>query len=147
MIFARRRRVCSGDSNRLGTASLGAKPRLANLSDCGDGGVRLYINRQKHDCASSETQARLSQGLLGGIGFIGGAILKEGVSVRGLATASIIWCTGAISAAVGFERVEIGIVLSLITFLTLRLLTPVEHDDYDNGENNKNKNAENESEK
>ena len=79
-----------------------------------------------------ETQARLIQGLIGGIGFIGGgAILKEGTSVRGLATASSIWCTGAIGAAVAFERTEIAVVLSLITFLTLRLLTPiVETDDY-----------------
>ncbi len=82
--------------------------------------------------ANAETQARLIQGLLGGIGFIGGgAILKEGASVRGLATASSIWCTGAIGAAIAFEREEISIVLSLITFLTLRLLTPVvEKDDY-----------------
>src|SRR5687768_4390051 len=45
--------------------------------------------------ADAETQARLIQGLIGGIGFIGGgAILKEGTSVRGLATASSIWGTG-----------------------------------------------------
>ncbi|MDQ3322548.1 MAG: MgtC/SapB family protein [Acidobacteriota bacterium] len=99
--------------------------------------------------ANAETQARLLQGLLGGIGFIGGgAILKEGTNVRGLATASSIWCTGAIGAAVGFERIEIALILSLITFLTLRLLTPVvEHDNYDNGENDAKKGGENESEK
>ncbi|HXG85998.1 MAG TPA: MgtC/SapB family protein [Pyrinomonadaceae bacterium] len=99
--------------------------------------------------ANAETHARLIQGLISGIGFIGGgAILKEGASVRGLATASSIWCTGAIGAAVAFERVEIGIVLSLITFLTLRLLTPVvEHDDYGGGENDAKKGGENESEK
>lgn len=76
--------------------------------------------------ANAETQARLIQGLLGGIGFIGGgAILKEGGSVKGLATATSIWCTGAIGAAVAFEREEIALVLSLLTFCTLRLLTPV----------------------
>lgn len=84
--------------------------------------------------ANAETQARLIQGLLGGIGFIGGgAILKEGTNVRGLATATSIWCTGAIGAAVAFEREEIAVILSLITFLTLRLLTPiVENDSYNN---------------
>ncbi|HXG85856.1 MAG TPA: MgtC/SapB family protein [Pyrinomonadaceae bacterium] len=76
--------------------------------------------------ANAETQARLIQGLIGGIGFIGGgAILKEGANVRGLATAASIWCTGAIGAAVAFQRIEIGVILSLITFLTLRLLTPI----------------------
>ncbi len=88
--------------------------------------------------ANADTNARLVAGLISGIGFIGGgAILKEGATVRGLATASSIWCTGAIGAAVAFGRVEIAVVLSLITFLTLRLLTPiVEADDYGDGKNN-----------
>ncbi len=76
--------------------------------------------------SSAETRARLIQGLIGGIGFIGGgAILKEGTSVRGLATAASIWGTGAIGAAVAFERGEIAIVLSVIMFLTLRILSPI----------------------
>jgi putative Mg2+ transporter-C (MgtC) family protein len=73
-----------------------------------------------------EADARILQGLLAGIGFIGGgAILKQGTSVRGLATAASIWNTGAIGAAVAFQRVEIAVVLSLVNFLTLYLLTPV----------------------
>ncbi len=91
--------------------------------------------------ANAETQARLIQGLIGGIGFIGGgAILKEGANVRGLATAASIWCTGAIGAAVAFQRIEIGVILSLITFLTLRLLTPIAENGNDSSD------AENESE-
>ncbi len=89
--------------------------------------------------ANAETQARLIQGLITGIGFIGGgAILKEGTSVRGLATASSIWCTGAIGAAVAFGRIEIGIILSLIMFITLRVLTPVvDADAYDKNKTSK----------
>ncbi len=76
--------------------------------------------------ANAETHARLIAGLISGIGFIGGgAILKEGMNVRGLATAASIWCTGAIGAAVAFQRIEIGVILSLITFLTLQFLTPI----------------------
>lgn len=92
--------------------------------------------------ANAETQARLIAGLISGIGFIGGgAILKEGMSVRGLATAASIWCTGAIGAAVAFERIEIGVILSLITFLTLRLLTPVVENESDSsGAENDSKN-------
>lgn len=68
--------------------------------------------------------ARIVQGLMTGIGFIGGgAILKHGMSVRGMATAASVWNTGAIGAAVAFRRFEIAIILSLINFLTLRLLT------------------------
>jgi putative Mg2+ transporter-C (MgtC) family protein len=73
-----------------------------------------------------EAEARALQGLLSGIGFIGGgAILKQGLDVRGLATAASIWNTGAIGAAVAFGREEIAIVLSLINFLMLYFLTPV----------------------
>jgi len=99
--------------------------------------------------ANAETQARLIQGLIGGIGFIGGgAILKEGTNVRGLATAASIWATGAIGAAVAFEREEIAVVLSLIMFVSLRMLTPiVENDDNDNAKNDAKESGETESEK
>ena len=85
--------------------------------------------------ATAESQARLVQGVIGGIGFIGGgAILKHGTNVRGLATAASIWCTGAIGAAVAFQREEIGLVLSVITFAVLRLLTPIAATESDNTE-------------
>lgn len=74
-----------------------------------------------------DAPARLIQGLMSGIGFIGGgAILKEGVSVRGTATAASIWTTGAVGAAVAYGRYEIAFIVSLVNFLVLRLLTPIE---------------------
>lgn len=76
--------------------------------------------------SNSDSVSRIVQGLITGIGFIGGgAILKDRGSVRGTATAASIWNTGAIGAAVAFRRYEIGIVLSVINFATLRLLTPL----------------------
>lgn len=77
----------------------------------------------------SESTARIVQGLMTGIGFIGGgAILKHGLSVQGMVTAASVWNTGAIGAAVAFRRYEIAIILSLINFLTLRLLTKLKED-------------------
>ncbi|AFY81935.1 MgtC/SapB family protein [Oscillatoria acuminata] len=76
---------------------------------------------------NSDELARLLQGLMSGIGFIGGgAILKEGVTVRGTATAASIWTTGAVGAAVAYGRYEIGLIVSGINFLVLLLLTPIE---------------------
>jgi putative Mg2+ transporter-C (MgtC) family protein len=76
--------------------------------------------------SSSESTSRIIQGLITGIGFIGGgAILKDRGGVHGTATAASIWNTGAIGAAVAFRRYEIALVLSLINFATLRLLTPL----------------------
>jgi len=70
--------------------------------------------------------SRIIQGLITGIGFIGGgAIIKDRGSVQGTATAASIWNTGAIGAATAFRRYEIAIVLSVINFATLRLLTPL----------------------
>lgn len=74
----------------------------------------------------TDAHSRIIQGLMTGVGFIGGgAILKEGANVRGTATAASVWSVGALGAAVGYGRWEIAILLSLTTFLTLRLLTPV----------------------
>jgi putative Mg2+ transporter-C (MgtC) family protein len=73
---------------------------------------------------SHEAQARMAQGLITGIGFIGGgAILKTHASVHGTATAASIWNTGAIGTAVAYGRYEIALVLSIMNFLTLRLLS------------------------
>lgn len=70
--------------------------------------------------------ARVLQGLIAGIGFIGGgAILKQGLDVHGLATAASVWNTGAIGAAVALDRFEIAIILALLNFGTLYFLTPV----------------------
>lgn len=66
--------------------------------------------------------ARLMQGLLGALGFLGGgAILKSNGSVHGMATAASIWSAGAIGMAVAYGQWEVAVVLSLMNALTLRL--------------------------
>ncbi len=72
---------------------------------------------------SDETaNARLMQGLIGGLGFLGGgAIIKYKGNVIGMATAASIWNTGALGMAIAYNRFEIAIVLSLLNFLTLRV--------------------------
>lgn len=75
---------------------------------------------------SGDARARIIQGLMSGIGFIGGgAILKEGTTVRGTATAATVWTTGAVGAAVAFGRYEIALITVIINFLVLQLLTPL----------------------
>lgn len=57
------------------------------------------------------------------MGFIGGgAILKSGRVVTGTATAASLWGTGAVGIAVAWQRYEIAIVLSLLTFVTLQFV-------------------------
>ncbi|HNP37887.1 MAG TPA: MgtC/SapB family protein [Woeseiaceae bacterium] len=74
--------------------------------------------------ADARAQARILEGLVTGIGFIGGgAILKSRGSVSGTATAASIWNTGAIGVAVAYGRFEIAILLSTINFITLRYVS------------------------
>ena len=77
---------------------------------------------------SPEALARIIEGAIVGMGFIGGgAILRHKESVRGTATAASLWVTGAIGAAVGLGSFDVAIVLSLITYLTLWVLSPLKH--------------------
>lgn len=76
-----------------------------------------------------EGTARIIEGLMTGMGFIGGgAILKDGGSVRGTATAASLWATGATGAAVGLGALDVAVMVSLFTFLTLWLLTPLKQE-------------------
>ena len=71
-----------------------------------------------------DAQSRVIQGLIGGVGFIGaGTILHSAKKVHGTATASSLLITGAIGMAVAFGYYDAAVVLSIISFLTLRLFT------------------------
>ncbi len=74
----------------------------------------------------SEQHSRIMEGLMTGIGFIGGgAILKQGDRAKGTATAASLWATGAIGAAVGYGQLDIAVILSLVTVLTLVIMAPL----------------------
>ncbi len=73
-------------------------------------------------------QSRVLQGLITGIGFIGGgAILKDGVTVKGTATAASVWNAGVIGASVAMGHYGIAVVLALMNLFTLRALLPVKN--------------------
>ena len=75
---------------------------------------------------TSEGHARILEGLITGVGFIGGgAILKQGAQAKGTATAASLWATGALGAAVGYGLYDIAAILSAVTYLSLRFLAPL----------------------
>lgn len=94
---------------------------LVALAACG------FVQTTEQMLAQSpEGMARIFEGLITGMGFIGGgAILKNGDSVRGTATAASLWATGAVGAAVGLGQYDIAVLISAMTFFTLRLLPPL----------------------
>jgi putative Mg2+ transporter-C (MgtC) family protein len=103
---------------------------IVGMASCG----YLMVLGDQPDIAA---QSRVLQGLITGIGFVGGgAILKEGATVKGTATAASIWNAGVIGAAVAMERFEIAIILALLNLFTLRALLPLKQrlDKRNNGE-------------
>ena len=98
-----------------GGAGIRTFPIVA-MASCGFVLIGIGIFGEK-----SPELASILYGLIVGIGFIGsGTILKNGSETRGNVTAASIWVTGAIGAATGFALYDIALVMSLVTFLSLR---------------------------
>jgi putative Mg2+ transporter-C (MgtC) family protein len=72
---------------------------------------------------SPEATARIIEGVITGIGFIGGgAILQMKDRVQGTATAASLWATGAMGVAVGVESYDVAVIIMILTFMTLGVL-------------------------
>jgi putative Mg2+ transporter-C (MgtC) family protein len=92
---------------------------IVGMASCG----YLLILGQNPDVAA---QSRVLQGLITGIGFIGGgAILKDGLTVRGTATAASVWNVCVIGASVAMGHYAIATLLALLNLFTLRALLPI----------------------
>lgn len=66
--------------------------------------------------------ARMAQGIMTGIGFLGaGVIMKDRFSVRGLTTAASIWMTAAIGIIIGSGFYYTGAAATLLTLAILSL--------------------------
>lgn len=88
---------------------------IVALASCGFVLLAIEVLEER-----SVGQARILEGVITGIGFIGGgAILKAGSTTHGTATAASILNTGVVGAAVGFGYYDIGFVLALANFLVL----------------------------
>jgi putative Mg2+ transporter-C (MgtC) family protein len=69
--------------------------------------------------------SRVAAQIVTGIGFLGaGAILREGLSVRGLTTAASLWVVAAIGMAVGLGMFWASGVAVAITIVSLWALRP-----------------------
>ena len=94
---------------------------IVGMASCG----YLLVLGAQPDVAA---QSRVLQGLITGIGFVGGgAILKEGATVTGTATAASIWNAGVIGASVAMGHIQIAILLAALNLFSLRALLPVKN--------------------
>jgi len=92
---------------------------LVAIATCG------FIQGTEHIASGEpEATARIAEGVITGIGFIGaGAILKGGGEVHGTATAAALWATGAIGLSVGLGAYDVALVICLFTVATLYVLS------------------------
>ncbi len=94
---------------------------LVAMASCG-----YLLLAQPTGNPTPDVQSHIVQGLLSGIGFIGGgAILKTDNHVHGVATAAGIFATGVMGAAVAEDRWVMAALVSVGSFLALRFLTPL----------------------
>jgi putative Mg2+ transporter-C (MgtC) family protein len=64
--------------------------------------------------------SRVASNIVTGIGFLGaGAIFRDGLNVKGVTTASIIWIGAAIGMACGIGQFELAITVTLIVLMIL----------------------------
>lgn len=71
--------------------------------------------------------ARIAAQIVTGIGFLGaGAIIRHGVSVRGLTTAASLWAVAAVGLAVGLGMYALSIVTTVTVVVSLSVLRFVE---------------------
>lgn len=66
--------------------------------------------------------SRIAANVVTGIGFLGaGAIMREGLTISGLTTASTIWVAAALGLAVGIGEYEIAFASVIFVFIVLTL--------------------------
>src|SRR5919199_5979187 len=80
-------------------------------------GSSTYMLLAKHLAQSDPASiSRTLQGLLSGIGFLGGAVIfKSGFDVRGIKAAAAVWITGAVGLAIATSHWLLGITVGLVT--------------------------------
>jgi putative Mg2+ transporter-C (MgtC) family protein len=92
-------------------------------------GSALLVISGSQSGMSSADLSRIIQGIVTGIGFLGGgAILKLTAEqeIRGLTTAAGIWMTAATSIAAGLGRIITALIALALTLIVLGVLIKVE---------------------
>lgn len=80
------------------------------------------------DSGNKDAPSRVIQGLVAGLGFIGGGtILRTGQAVHGTATAATILVTAVIGICVATHLYDVAVLLSVMSLFTLRLFQAWKH--------------------
>lgn len=70
---------------------------------------------------------RITAGIVSGIGFLGGgAIIHQGLNIKGLTTAAVIWMSCALGLTVGAGQPAYAVITCIISILSLITIEKVE---------------------
>ena len=98
---------------------------LISISSCLLSILSLEMSRFLHFSGDS---TRIAAGVVSGIGFIGaGAILKQGVNIKGLTTAAIIFCASAMGLCCGSRLYFPAFSVLLLGLFILSFFHKIEH--------------------
>jgi putative Mg2+ transporter-C (MgtC) family protein len=91
-------------------------------------GSTSYMLLGRHISAEDASSlSRTLQGVLQGIGFLGGAVIfRGGTDVRGIKTAAAIWITGATGLAIGTGLWWLGLTVGMVTAAVLLMADVLE---------------------
>jgi putative Mg2+ transporter-C (MgtC) family protein len=82
--------------------------------------VLLSVGGKEADSFGVMDLMRLPLGILTGVGFIGGgAILKQGASIKGITTAATLWIMTTIGLCLGGGQIGLGVIATAFGIITL----------------------------
>jgi len=88
-------------------------------------GAAAFVDLAMH-LAGADGAVRVISYVVSGIGFLGaGAIMKEGLNVRGLNTAATLWATAAVGACAGADMAAQSVALTIFVLAGNTLLRPL----------------------
>ena len=77
---------------------------------------------------SGSDASRIEAQIVSGIGFIGGgAILREGLTVRGVSTAATLWCSAAVGSLCGAGKLTQAAIATVAILAANIALRPISH--------------------
>jgi putative Mg2+ transporter-C (MgtC) family protein len=88
-------------------------------------GAAAFVDLANH-LTGQEGSVRVIAYVVSGIGFLGaGAIMKEGMSVRGLNTAATLWASAAVGSCAGADCATMSALLTVFVLAGNTLLRPL----------------------
>lgn len=92
-------------------------------------GAAFFVLVPQQEGMTSADLSRVIQGLVAGIGFLGGGVilkLSEQERVKGVTTAASIWMTAAVGVAVGLGRLASAVLGTVLTYAILAAVLRIE---------------------